>query len=190
MNKRVVWTLCVLTMLLLNIGVASGHRWENYRWFGDNLLRINTVNFETSSSRAVEEWDYKTKLTLKIDSQDADIKSYGRDFGNTGWWGLAVPKHVDFHCSCGYCAFQYAHALYNTYYEMDRSTYAEVLRWYPDSYDAKTYKEKIMADRQEVFCHEYGHLFGLHHHPSSFNNCLGSGSGVDQHLANDINSIY
>jgi predicted Zn-dependent protease len=106
-------------------------------------------------------------------SSGMDVIVFDRDYGPTGWWGVA-------HCAPGAAVVGSA---------------ANHTRWCKPQY-VKFNEHYVQATGQldYILCHELGHTIGLRH-SGEFNSCMQTGafpgpSGTTQHDRDHINSRY
>lgn len=169
--RTALWSLFVVLLFLANLQLVGAHDLTGVRWFGDNLLDINILNYESIVKNALAEWERGTVLNFNLVEDNADIVVYGADFGNTGWGGLATLQY-SYHCSCqGYCKIDSAIARYNSHW----------------------IEYENREDIQGVFCHEIGHTLGFLEHVDQ--GCMGyryynDVEHVTPHLRNDLNELY
>jgi hypothetical protein len=172
----IAWGLLALVLLVLNIQVATAHRWSS--WHQPNTT-LNTYNFATrhaEAEAALNDWDARTIFSLPRRTSHTEMSVFDGNFGDTGWWGLASIEDTGFGWwDCWWwCHIDHGHARYNSFYGGTGGTGAT-------------------SDIRGIFCQEIGHLMGLTH--SNTGDCMGKTyynniNVTGPHNASDISAMY
>jgi len=143
----------------LSCGLRGSHWNQSGTPTLSNRRSLNAVD-NTAAQNTVAEWSFDTILNLYDVSTPANIEIFTSDLGQFGPGGQAT---------------NYSNACHIFLSNVVRNS-----PW-TDWYSA--------PQRQNAFCHEVGHAFGLDHF-GAIAECLGNGSGVGVHSISDIFNKY
>jgi predicted Zn-dependent protease len=161
--KRFAGLAVIALLLVANIFVgtkAYAHQWGRWHWDRYGA----TVTIAAYNSKAINDWDSNTILSVPQSNKHTDIHVFDGNYGANGWAGLAsIESYSGSHITHG-------HARVNYYYSM-----------------SSDYKKG-------VFCQEVGHLFGLDHSNTGscmgLGYWAGNGYTTNSHDWSDIYDMY
>lgn len=176
MNRRRFWLTVIVSFVFgFALGPAwASHQWGCYEWAysGSGLLTLRMKkSLKISSYNAIyddarSKWDStNTALDLPYVSSGQKITLYAKNYGFTGWLGLATIYPSG-------CTITSANCKLNNTYLKSYSTTA----------------------KKHVACQEVGHTFGLDHNRNEFDTCMNdtilNAPQPNQHDEDQLNLMY
>lgn len=176
-NRRILITVFSLLianiMMLATVTPVAAHNlscgWQGEHWDQSGSPWIATRKTlsgsdATAAQNALAEWSADTILNLyNTTSHGSEIHVYNANLGSAGPAGPA-GQSTQYKNGCH---------IYHTHTKRN----SPLTDWYSTPM------------KQDLYCHEIGHAVGLAHF-GSIAECLGNGSGVGNHSADDIDDLY
>ncbi len=141
----------VTALLAINVKLAYAHNWGLWCWHTGSTVNVWIWGtHQNHANTALNDWDSHTDVNFNRVNYHTEISLFGKNWGATGWYGLASIKKVeyDYWHHWWWCRIKHAHATLNTFY----------VRSNPHKY-------------HRTFCMEIGHCLGLAHSPHG---CMGT----------------